>query len=69
MEGRRVDDHIIRSSVNLVHPVVLRNVFSMALDEMDVVYDLDTEVCFINYYYNTTFIIFFMFLVMYLLFV
>lgn len=66
MEGRRVDDHIIRSSVNLVHPVVLRNVFSMALDEMDVVYDLDTEVCFINYY--NTFIIFFMFLVMYLLF-
>lgn len=46
MEGRRINnDHIIRSTVHLVHPMVLRNVFSMSLDEMDLVYDLDSEVC------------------------
>lgn len=46
MEGGRVDDHVIRSAVRLVHPMVLRNVFSMAVDEMDKVYDLDSKVCF-----------------------
>lgn len=45
MEGGRVGDHIIRSAVNLVHPMVLRNVFSMAVDEMDKIYDLDLKVC------------------------
>lgn len=50
MEGERVSDHIIRSALSLVHPMVLRNVFSMAMDEMNIVYDLDIEVCFINYY-------------------
>ncbi|XP_015371842.1 PREDICTED: uncharacterized protein LOC107167346 [Diuraphis noxia] len=41
MEGGHVDDHVIRSAVRLVHPMVLRNVFSMAVDEMDKIYDLD----------------------------
>jgi len=45
MEGGHVDDHVIRSAVRLVHPMVLRNVFSMAVDEMDKVYDLDSKVC------------------------
>lgn len=45
MEGGQVDDHVIRSAVRLVHPMVLRNVFSMAVDEMDKVYDLDHKVC------------------------
>ncbi|XP_026811778.1 lipid droplet-associated hydrolase [Rhopalosiphum maidis] len=43
MEGGHVDDHVIRSAVRLVHPMVLRNVFSMAVDEMDKVYDLDSK--------------------------
>lgn len=54
MEGGRVDDHVVRSAVRLVHPMVLRNVFSMALDEMDKVYDLDSKVrvfVFNNYVY------------------
>jgi len=56
MEGRRVDDHVVRSAVRLVHPMVLRNVFSMAMDEMDKVYDLDSKVRFIfNYVYLTYF--------------
>lgn len=50
MEGGRVNDHVIRSAVRLVHPVVLRNVFSMAVDEMDKVYDLDVQVCFCRQY-------------------
>lgn len=50
MEGGFVEDHVIRSAVRLVHPMVLRNVFSMAVDEMDKVYDLDSKVC-INMYY------------------
>jgi len=45
MEGGRVEDHVIRSAVRLVHPMVLRNVFSMAVDEMDKIYDLDFKVC------------------------
>lgn len=44
MEKGRVDDHVIRSSVRLVHPTVLRNVFLMAMDEMGKVYDLDSQV-------------------------
>jgi len=48
MERGRVDDHIVRSAVRLVHPMVLRNVFSMAVDEMDKVYDLDSKVRFYN---------------------
>lgn len=51
MEGGRVDDHVIRSAFRLVHPMVLRNVFSMAVDEMDKVYDLDSKVCFFLYAY------------------
>lgn len=47
MERGFVDDHIIRSAVHLVHPVVLRNVFLMAVDEMDKVYNLDSKVCFV----------------------
>ncbi|XP_050541631.1 lipid droplet-associated hydrolase [Daktulosphaira vitifoliae] len=43
MEGRIVDDFVIQSAVVLVHPTVLQNVFSMALDEMDNVYHLDTK--------------------------
>ncbi|XP_027837933.2 lipid droplet-associated hydrolase isoform X1 [Aphis gossypii] len=43
MEGGQVDDHVIRSAVRLVHPMVLRNVFSMAVDEMDKVYELDNK--------------------------
>lgn len=50
MEGGHVDDHVIRSAVRLVHPMVLRNVFLMAVDEMDKVYDLDTQVCFLYMY-------------------
>lgn len=46
MEGRCVDDNVIKSSEKLVHPVVLRNVFFMAVDEMDKIYDLDVKVCF-----------------------
>lgn len=46
MEGGRVNDYVIRSAVRLVHPVVLSNVFSMAMDEMDKVYDLDVQVCY-----------------------
>ncbi|VVC35718.1 Hypothetical protein CINCED_3A009272 [Cinara cedri] len=42
-EGGCVDDHVIRSTVRLIHPTVLRNVFSMAIDEMDKVYDLDVK--------------------------
>lgn len=47
MERGHVDDYVIRAAVGLVHPMVLRNVFSMAMDEMDKVYDLDSKVCFI----------------------
>jgi hypothetical protein len=46
MERGHVNDYVIRSAVRLVHPMVLRNVFSMAMDEMDKVYDLDSQVCF-----------------------
>lgn len=46
MEGGFVDDHVIRSAVHLIHPTVLRNVFLMAVDEMDKVYNLDSKVCF-----------------------
>lgn len=52
MEGGIVDDHVIRSSVRLVHPMVLRNVFSMALDEMNKVYDLDSKVGFFYTFTN-----------------
>ncbi|XP_050419576.1 lipid droplet-associated hydrolase [Adelges cooleyi] len=44
MEGRSVDDYLVRSGLVLVHPTVLRNVFAMALDEMDKVYELDSKV-------------------------
>lgn len=47
MEGGRVGDHVIKSALTLVHPMVLRNVFSMAVDEMDKVDDLDSKVCFL----------------------
>lgn len=46
MERGFVNNHVIRSAVHLVHPVVLRNVFLMAVDEMDKVYNLDSKVCF-----------------------
>lgn len=46
MEGRLIDDYLINAAEQLVHPTVLRNVFFMAEDEMDEVYDLDLEVCF-----------------------
>lgn len=46
MEGKRVSDHVIRSAVRLVHPMVLRNVFLMAMDEMENVYYLDVKVCY-----------------------
>lgn len=45
MEGGYVDDYVIKAAVILVHPTVLRNVFSMAIDEMDKVYELDSKVC------------------------
>jgi len=51
MEGGHVDDHVIRSAVRLVHPMVLRNVFSMAVDEMDKIYDLDCKVCYNTFAY------------------
>jgi len=43
MEGGFVEDHVIRSAVRLIHPIALENVFSMAIDEMDKVYDLDSK--------------------------
>lgn len=46
MEGKRIDDHVIKSLILFIQPKVLRNVNSMALDELDVVYDLDTKVSF-----------------------
>lgn len=51
MEKGFVEDHVIRSAVHLVHPMVLRNVFSMAIDEMEKVYHLDSEVGFCIKYF------------------
>lgn len=56
MEGGFVNDHVIRSSVKLVHPMVLRNVFSMAVDEMDKVYNLDSKVCFCLVFNNNNYL-------------
>lgn len=41
-----VDNHLIRSVIRLIHPTVIRNVFSMTMDEMNTVYDLDFKVGF-----------------------